>query len=279
MQGLGTETLPCRVTSWAQLDSMRQRLDLSYALMNDLSASSAGGATYASSTANGGLGWDPVSDSTNYFIGQFDGQGFTIADLNINRPAESYIGLFGFVGSAGKVRNIGLIDPDIVGGGYTGGISGEVMGAWAAEALVENSFVRGGTIVGGGSTGGITGYTGYRSRTQNVYSETAITGGWGTGGISGSHWGGEILYSYGNSTIGGSGGGRGGVIGQGSSPITDTYWNTDLFAISAGGVGKTDAELQTLSTFSTWDIVDWSAHADEIWKIDDGNDYPRLGWE
>ena len=51
---------------------------------------------------------------------------------------------------------------------------------------------------------------------------------------------------------------------------------------SAGGVGKTTAEMQMRGTFleAGWDFVDETANGTEdIWWIDEGKDYPRLAWE
>jgi len=46
--------------------------------------------------------------------------------------------------------------------------------------------------------------------------------------------------------------------------------------------GKTTAEMQTASTFleAGWDFVDETENGTEdIWWIDEGQDYPRLWWE
>jgi hypothetical protein len=46
--------------------------------------------------------------------------------------------------------------------------------------------------------------------------------------------------------------------------------------------GKTTAQMQTADTFleAGWDLVDETENGtDDIWWIDEGNDYPRLWWE
>ena len=51
---------------------------------------------------------------------------------------------------------------------------------------------------------------------------------------------------------------------------------------SAGGEGKTTAEMQTASTFleAGWDLVDEVTNGtDDIWWIAEGRGYPRLWWE
>jgi len=47
-------------------------------------------------------------------------------------------------------------------------------------------------------------------------------------------------------------------------------------------MSKTTAEMQTASTFleDGWDFMDETENGNEdIWWIDEGQDYPRLWWE
>jgi hypothetical protein len=46
-------------------------------------------------------GWEPIGSLDYPFEGSFDGNGFKITGLKINRPNVGYVGLFGFVGSSG----------------------------------------------------------------------------------------------------------------------------------------------------------------------------------
>jgi hypothetical protein len=77
----------------------------------------------------------------------------------------------------------------------------------------------------------------------------------------------------------------GGLVGVVYSGITEhCFWDTDTSgqATSAGGTGKTAAEMQTVSTFldAGWDFVGEMANGTEdIWWINEGKDYPRLWWE
>jgi len=58
--------------------------------------------------------------------------------------------------------------------------------------------------------------------------------------------------------------------------VASSFWDLQTSGLftSAGGTEKTTAEMKTKSTFTDagWDFVD-------IWKIDEGVDYPRLMWE
>jgi hypothetical protein len=66
--------------------------------------------------------------------------------------------------------------------------------------------------------------------------------------------------------------------------VTTCFWDTQTSgqASSAGGTGKTTAEMQTASTFldAGWDFIDETANGTEdIWWILEGQDYPHLWWE
>ncbi len=59
-------------------------------------------------------GFNPIGNLSNKFNGTFDGLGFTISNLYINRPSQDYIGLFGYTNNA-TIKNIGLKDVNITG--------------------------------------------------------------------------------------------------------------------------------------------------------------------
>lgn len=73
---------------------------------------------------NGGKGWEPIGNSNTPFKGTFDGRGYTIKGLSINRPSQDYIGLFGYAATA-TFKNCKLDIVSIVGASYTGGLLGK----------------------------------------------------------------------------------------------------------------------------------------------------------
>ncbi len=90
------------------LQAMENDLTEDYELGNDIQCG-------VTKYWNSGEGFDPIGKSGSpYFTGSFDGKGYTINDLFINRPNEYGIGLFGY--SAGVISNVGLVDCDITGG-------------------------------------------------------------------------------------------------------------------------------------------------------------------
>lgn len=112
-----------------------------YVLVGDVDA---GGTAYA----NNGLGWEPLGTVSTPFSGQFHGFGHVIRNLSINRPGSSDVGFIGAL--TGTVRDLGLVDPDVVGGERTGALVGSVRSGTAA---ILNTYVAGGSVISGGGSG------------------------------------------------------------------------------------------------------------------------------
>lgn len=102
------------------LRDMQNNLSGNYELMNDIDASE-------TATWNGGLGFDPIGNGSNPFTGIFDGDGYVIYHLTINRPGEDNIGLFANLGLTGQVNNTGMT-VTITGNSYVGGVAGSSQG-------------------------------------------------------------------------------------------------------------------------------------------------------
>ncbi len=65
----------------------------------------------------------PIGKSKLPFSGTFDGQGFTISNLLINRPYNSYTGLFGYT-TDGEVKNLTIHNAEVKGYNAVGVVSG-----------------------------------------------------------------------------------------------------------------------------------------------------------
>ena len=68
-------------------------------------------------TANIDLGeenWTPIGNYSNRYTGTFDGDGYTISNLNINTSNSDYVGLFGYV-DGGTVENLNLANVSVSG--------------------------------------------------------------------------------------------------------------------------------------------------------------------
>lgn len=112
MLGSGTELDPYQVTNASDLNDVR----------NDLTA-------YYIQTANidlsGYSNWVPIGGSySTPFTGSYDGNGFTISNLTIDRSGETDLGLFCHIATELPITNIKLLNVDITGDIYVGALSG-----------------------------------------------------------------------------------------------------------------------------------------------------------
>jgi hypothetical protein len=86
---------------------------------------------------NGGKGFAPVDS----FSGTFDGNGFQIRNLPMNRPEQWGVGLFARLDRA-IVRNLGLVNANVKASGVTGGLAGLI-----SDSQITSSYVEG-TVTG-----------------------------------------------------------------------------------------------------------------------------------
>ena len=157
-------------------------------------------------TLNYSGNWEPIGSSSNQFTGSFDGNGFIISNLNINRTA-TYQGLFGYIGTGGVVKNIGLVNVNIKGGNYTGGVSGY------SNGMIQNCYVTG-SVNGSAYTGGVAGFN--NGTMQNCYGISSVSGSSSVGGIAGQN-NSIVQNCYATGSISGSSGNIGGVVGNGGT--------------------------------------------------------------
>ena len=85
--GDGTSSNPHVVTTLDELQAVQGDLSAHYVLGNNINASE-------TETWNSGAGFTPIGNGVE-FSGNFDGQGYTIDGLYINRPNTNNVGLFG----------------------------------------------------------------------------------------------------------------------------------------------------------------------------------------
>ena len=115
-----------------------------------------------------GAGWLPIGNQRgNFFSAEFDGNGHTISNLRINRPTESYVGLFGH--TAGFLHHVGLQNVWVKGDAYVGGLAGSVgSNSWSPVmhagggtdfGAVAASYVTG-RVEGRAQVGGLVGQLG-----------------------------------------------------------------------------------------------------------------------
>ncbi len=193
LEGSGTSGDPYIIYNCLQLQNMESELSAHYELGRDIDC-------FDTINWNGGEGFDPVGT----FTGSLDGNNYEISDLYINRPGENNIGLFGISDTDYNIgiRNLGMVDSDITGDRYVGGIAG-----YSYDGQIINVYNTG-SVLGGSHVGGIVGYT--QDLIENSYNTGSITGsGNSIGGIAGENNAVPITNSYnegeinGGSTVGG----------------------------------------------------------------------------
>ncbi|MBN1763859.1 MAG: hypothetical protein JW860_01260 [Sedimentisphaerales bacterium] len=182
---------------------------------------------------------------------------------------------------------------------FTGGLA-------ALSGGIINDCYAIGTISGGGDSALIGGFVGSHSGTINrcftivmVFCDSRSEG---IGGLAGNSSG-WISNCYATATIsGGDSYFLGGLVGKSSAIIINCYstgslsdarqigglvaengggvinsfWDiqTSGSSISAGGKGRTTAQMQQLSNY-----IGWNKPTQTNWVLDEGNDYPRLDWK
>jgi filamentous hemagglutinin family protein len=242
-----------------------------YALGKDIDAS-------ASTTNFTSLG----SRTQTAFQGQFDGMDHVIKGIRISGYNESdpsylaYVGLFSTIGSAGVVRNVGLIDSTansfvaavgILAGMNNGLIthaytSGDVSpvnafsGAGAGGLVgINNGTIErsgsGATVSGSGELGGLVA-TNNGLITQS-YATGSVNGGAhaGAGGLVGVNEG-TIQQSYASGSAGGLG--TGGLVDFNNGTITESFASTSIASgvpPSVGGI--TRYNTGTIGSDVYWD--------------------------
>ncbi|MBU0474728.1 MAG: hypothetical protein KKF62_11250, partial [Bacteroidetes bacterium] len=177
----------------------------------------------ASWDADDQLGFLPIAKTgpaAGVFKGQYDGGGYKISNLYINRPTYDYIGLFGWIFNGSVIKNVGVENVDITGRSCIGGLVGRATSTGdPGYASIINCYTTGTLTgvptdmgmmgwMGGNGIGGLLGYndcdlSGKQNYIQNSYSTADVYDGISAiGGLIGK--GVEInisnCYSTGNVT-------------------------------------------------------------------------------
>jgi hypothetical protein len=229
--------------------------------------------------------------TVSYFSGVFDGNGHTISNFTYTSSSGSCIGLFGCVdGDNAIIRNLGLIDPNvraentITGNGGVGSLVGLLK-----NGIVSGCWSEGGNVTGDYSAGGLIG-SNWNGMICDSYSSTSVVGFYDlflydhVGGLVGTNFE-DISNSY--STGGVSGHGTlGGLVGrnENNGTVINSFWdiNTSGRTTSAGGEGKTTAQMQDPNTFlnAGWDFIgEFGNGPSDIWAASVGGGYPILLWQ
>ncbi|HUV41274.1 MAG TPA: GLUG motif-containing protein, partial [Sedimentisphaerales bacterium] len=244
-----------------------------------------------------GCGVEGGSVTGKYFTGGLvgnNGQGnieYSYGNIEDSYSTASVTGE-AFVGGLVGNNESGTISNCYAAGSVTGGwcIGGLVGDNW--ECVISNCYASGavsgildtgglagsnaGSILNCYATGGVS--ASGTSWQSNYYYRTyivVVVNGMGyyclENHTSSSSFEDDLAAGYWKSTTGG-------LVGDNYKvSISASFWdvNSSGVDISAGGEPKTTAQMQTMSTFTD---AGWG-RCEQIWTIDEGQDYPRLLWE
>lgn len=178
--------------------------------------------------------------------------------------------------------NVGTISACYATGTVVGGSNSNRLGSLCGlnEGSISGCYATG-TVVGGSSSSSLGGLCGNNTGTiSSCYATGPVVGGdnsMNLGGLCGVNYGGTIQECYATGTV------KGGVLSNGLSglcgkneqggTISGCFWDiqTSGQTASAGGTGKTTAEMKRQLTFTAagWDFTN-------VWGIDENRGYPYL---
>lgn len=179
--------------------------------------------------------WTPVGSGIAKFTGKYDGNGYNIARLRINRSSLNYVALFGYIdGSYAEIRDVHLTSGSVAGREYVAGICGYSFGGTirgcSNVALITSST--------SSSGGGVVGHN-VRGIVSACYNTGTISS-YFSGGVAGYNEGGTITacYNTGNTTATFSSSYSGGVAGYNKGGTITACYNTGntTATFSSGGV-------------------------------------------
>lgn len=259
----GLEPLP--ISTCSELQDINTDLISNYVLQNNIDCSN-------TVTWNSGLGFKPLGNATNPYLGRFDGNGYNIRDLHINRNTADNVGPFSVLANGAKIRNLKLKNANITGQDNTGGFSGLLLNF---SEILNADFE--GSIIGRDNVGGVTGDIGENANIQTSSTQIMIEGDNNVGGLAGLTAG-KITDSYssglitGINNVGGLIGSlnatavinrtysyaqvigtiTGGLVGNGNAVVQNSFWDIESSnqSSSTEGTGKNTSQMQDIQTYT-----------------------------
>ena len=170
-------------------------------------------------------GFTPIGITSGRFLGDFDGQGYTISDIsiiqNVNDSNDKYIGLFGYIGNYPSydsgiipmIQNLTLRNAQITGGTHTGTLVG-----YATYSVIKGVTVEGGAVQGENTVGGLVG-TNSNSIISHSGASASVSGNTYVGGLIGyvyqsNSTRAKVMSNYATGDVTGTSTDIGGLIGS-----------------------------------------------------------------
>ncbi len=120
---------------------------------------------------DGGNGFTPIGNAATNFTGSYDGDGYTIDGLTINRSGTDYVAFIGYANRSGSlIKDLGLTNVNISGGGRTAALVGQSDGT---GAIISHCYVAGGSIVSNANL--VAGLVSFAKRLKIEYCYTDVS--------------------------------------------------------------------------------------------------------
>jgi len=256
--GTGSKADPYVITTVAQLQTIAAAISegndysgVYFKLGADLDLSSAGGNA-----------WQPLGSKATPFLGHFDGAGHTIKNLTVDGSAQTYMGIFGYMGTGSSVSNLNLANIRI---NSTGSFVGALTG-WC-EGSIDNVKVTSSILIlQGDMAAGISGAL-LNAKISNCEFQGALQGNGSIAGIAGQCVKSKIINCHVRANLIHSGifdtacHDAGGITGPASGSTisnctsTGTIQDQDGWAASGGLAGRLISESVLSSSMTTMNIV------------------------
>lgn len=215
------------------------------------------------------------------FTGVFDGNSHTISSFIYAPSNEFAVALFGYVsGSDSKIKNIGLIAPNIT--GFSADLCTGALVGRLEDGNVSGCWVKGQYLTGKDRVGGLIGFC-EGGIISNSYSNIEVSGDDSVGGLIGQNESGTIINCYSSGYISGISE-IGGLTGSDTAgDYTSCFWDITVNPLITGignisdppeVIGQTTELMQRASTYINegWDFIN-------IWDICEGTNYPKMIWQ
>ena len=291
--GSGTEAEPYRISAapdWQELMATPADWDSHFVLTADIDLKGVSLTPIAPDTSTSSFSFQGTP-----FTGVFDGNDYVIRNADVNIPGGDYVALFGYLGTGGQIKNLGVEDISIRGRYYVAGLAGGKYGGtisncyssgtvsglhnvaglvgWNYEGPISESHSTG-SVSGNNLVGGLVGHNGCDCNISNCYSSGPVSGtGSYVGGLvgeNGDYCSGRInniSRCYSSGTVSGLGS-VGGLVGWSwyGGTISDCY--------STGSVSGTHGVGGLVGTNGYSDVAceqicdEWGNCWDECWDRD-----------
>ncbi len=223
--GAGSKSDPYRIGTAAQLQEMKNGLDAFYVLVKDIDASE-------TAKWNDSKGFSPVGDRKHPFTGKFDGQGYTISGLRIDRfgRVTTCLALFGCTGKDAVIRNVSVQNAWVKGCDCVGILVGINAGT------ITHCYVSG-SVFGSGTVGGLVGGN-MGGRVEHCSAAVEVGAAWvgnHLGGLVGSMRDGWIVNCFATGNVKGQEN-PGGLVGVNNGGIILNCYASGNVESSFGGV-------------------------------------------